>query len=168
MPADIPAEVIEQAFAVTAGATTPYDKALALQNWFRNEFTYDLNVQSGHSDDAILSFLRIRRGYCEQFAGTFGVMARAIGLPSRVAVGFTKGELKRDGLYHVYGRNAHAWPEVWFDGVGWVLFEPTPGRGAPGSEGGHRRRRITGRHADRGRSRHRGTARRRRRPPDCR
>jgi transglutaminase-like putative cysteine protease len=134
LPADLPSEVVDQARAVTANATTPYDKALALQNWFRNEFTYDLNVQSGHSEDAILSFLRIRRGYCEQFAGTFGVMARAIGLPSRVAVGFTKGELKADGLYHVYGRNAHAWPEVWFDNVGWVLFEPTPGRGAPGSE----------------------------------
>jgi transglutaminase-like putative cysteine protease len=134
LPPGVPAEVIDQAFAITATATTPYDKAIALQNWFRTEFTYDLNVQSGHSDDAILSFLRIRRGYCEQFAGTFGVMARAIGLPARVAVGFTKGELGNDGVFHVYGRNAHAWPEVWFDGVGWVLFEPTPGRGAPGAE----------------------------------
>jgi transglutaminase-like putative cysteine protease len=132
---DLPDEIAEQALAVTAGATTPYEKALALQNWFRNEFTYDITVQSGHGDDAILSFLRIRRGYCEQFAGTFGVMARLVGLPSRVAVGYTKGELGADGLYHVYGRQAHAWPEVWFDGVGWVLFEPTPGRGAPGSEG---------------------------------
>jgi transglutaminase-like putative cysteine protease len=134
LPDSLPSEIREQAIAVTAGATTPYDKALALQNWFRNEFAYDTTVQSGHSDDAIISFLRIRRGYCEQFAGTFGVMARALGLPSRVAVGFTKGELQADGLYHVFGRNAHAWPEVWFDGIGWVLFEPTPGRGAPGSE----------------------------------
>jgi hypothetical protein len=51
-----------------------------------------------------------------------------------VAVGFTSGELRSDGLYHVLGKNAHAWPEVWFDGVGWVLFEPTPSRGAAGSE----------------------------------
>ena len=134
LPPGLPSEIVEQAQAVVAGATTPYDKAIALQNWFRSEFDYDTTVQSGHSDNAILSFLRIRRGYCEQFAGTFGVMARAVGLPSRVAVGFTKGELKSDGLFHVYGRNAHAWPEVWFDGIGWVLFEPTPGRGAPGSE----------------------------------
>ncbi|MCU1358756.1 MAG: hypothetical protein JWN99_45, partial [Ilumatobacteraceae bacterium] len=134
LPDSVPQEVIDQAIAVTASGTTPYDKALLLQNWFRTEFAYDLKVQAGNSNDAILNFLRIRHGYCEQFAGTFGVMARAIGLPARVAVGFTKGELKPDGLYHVYGRNAHAWPEVWFDNVGWVLFEPTPGRGAPGSE----------------------------------
>jgi hypothetical protein len=61
-------------------------------------------------------------------------MARSIGLPSRVAVGFTQGELRSDGRYRVLGRHAHAWPEVWFDGIGWVAFEPTPGRGAPGSE----------------------------------
>lgn len=134
LPVSVPAEVYDLATQVTAGAPTPYDAALALQNWFRSTFEYDLTVQSGHSDDAILSFLRIRRGYCEQFAGTFAVMARAIGLPARVAVGFTQGELQADGLYHVYGRHAHAWPEVWFDGIGWVLFEPTPGRGAPGSE----------------------------------
>jgi transglutaminase-like putative cysteine protease len=131
---DIPSEVIETAREVTATATTPYDQARALQDWFRLEFVYDDDVQRGHSDDAMLSFLRIRRGYCEQFAGTFAVMARALGLPSRVAVGFTSGQLRADGKYHVLGRNAHAWPEVWFDGVGWVLFEPTPSRGAPGSE----------------------------------
>ncbi|MEK7426527.1 MAG: DUF3488 and transglutaminase-like domain-containing protein [Actinomycetota bacterium] len=130
----IPSEVVDIARQVTAGATTPYDQARALQDWFRSEFDYDLTVQRGHSDDAMLSFLRIQKGYCEQFAGTFAVMARALGLPSRVAVGYTSGELRADGLYHVLGRNAHAWPEVWFDGAGWVLFEPTPGRGAPGSQ----------------------------------
>lgn len=130
----LPAEIAQLAREVTAGAATPYDQALALQNWFRTNFAYDLTVQRGHSDDAILSFLRIQRGYCEQFAGTFAVMARTLGLPARVAVGFTQGELRSDGRYHVLGRHAHAWPEVWFDSVGWVLFEPTPGRGAPGSE----------------------------------
>ena len=130
----VPSEVIDTAQQVTAAATTPYEQARALQDWFRTEFEYDLTVQRGHSDDAMVSFLRVRRGYCEQFAGTFAVMARALGLPSRVAVGFTTGQLRSDGRYHVLGRNAHAWPEVWFDGVGWVLFEPTPGRGAPGSE----------------------------------
>jgi len=54
-----------------------------------------------------------------------------LGLPSRVAVGYTPGDLGSDGLYHVFGRHAHAWPEVWFDGLGWVAFEPTPGRGSP-------------------------------------
>ena len=107
---------------------------VALQNWFRTEFAYDLSVQAGNSDDAVRQFLRIRRGYCEQFSATFAAMARSLGIPARVAIGFTPGELRDDGLYHVYDRHAHAWPEVWFDGFGWVSFEPTPGRGEPGAE----------------------------------
>jgi len=75
----------------------------------------------------------LRRGYCEQFAGTFAALARAVGLPSRVAVGFTPG-VAENGTYVVRGRNAHAWPEVWFDRLGWVSFEPTPGRGEPGAQ----------------------------------
>ncbi len=134
LPDDFPDEARELAEQVTAGATNPYDQALALQNWFRTEFTYDLSVQAGNSDDAIRQFLRIRRGYCEQFSATFASMARSLGIPARVAIGFTPGELRDDGLYHVYDRHAHAWPEVWFDGIGWVSFEPTPGRGEPGAE----------------------------------
>jgi hypothetical protein len=61
-------------------------------------------------------------------------MARTLGVPARVAVGFTQGEQQDDGSYLVLGRNAHAWPEVWFDDYGWVPFEPTPGRGMPGVE----------------------------------
>jgi transglutaminase-like putative cysteine protease len=134
LPADFPVEVAQLARDVTADAATPYAQALALQSYFRDNFVYDIDVQRGHSDSAIVSFLRERRGYCEQFSATFAAMGRAVGLPTRVAVGFTSGELRSDGSYHVLGRHAHAWPEVWFDGIGWVLFEPTPGRGAPGSE----------------------------------
>ena len=134
LPTDFPASVVQTAFEVTAGAATRYDKALALQNWFRSQFVYDLTVQRGHSDGAIENFLRVRRGFCEQFSGAFAAMARAIGIPARVAVGFTPGDVAADGRYHVFGRNAHAWPEVWFQGVGWVSFEPTPGRGQPGAQ----------------------------------
>ena len=80
------------------------------------------------------AFINAKVGFCQQFAGTYAALARAIGLPSRVAIGFTPGDLDANGVYHVKGKHAHAWPEVWFDGVGWVLFEPTPGRGAPGAE----------------------------------
>lgn len=115
---------------------TPYGIALALQSYFREEFTYDLNVGGGHDEQALENFLfGTRRGYCEQFAGTFAVLARFLGLPTRVAVGFTPGELGPDGELHVRGLNAHAWPEVFLAGAGWVPFEPTPGRGAPGAEG---------------------------------
>ncbi len=131
LPGGLPQIARDLAVEATAGATTPYDKALALQNWFRDNFDYDLDVQYGNSYDAIEAFLRDRSGFCQHFAGTFGVMARYLGLPTRMAVGFTQGDLGADGRYHVYGRHGHAWPEVWFDGIGWVPFEPTPGRGSP-------------------------------------
>jgi transglutaminase-like putative cysteine protease len=134
LPDDFPDSVRDTAKQITDGYTTTYDKAFALQEWFRSEFTYDLTVQKGHGNNAIRNFLQNRRGYCEQFSGAFAAMMRSLGIPARVAVGFTSGELRSDGLYHVFGRNAHAWPEVWFDGIGWVSFEPTPGRGEPGAQ----------------------------------
>ena len=114
-------------------AKSPYDQAVTLQNFFRT-FTYDLNVAAGQSVTDIQSFLARRRGYCEQFAGTFAAIMRTLGVPARVAVGFTPGELESDGLYHVRGEHAHAWPEIYLDSVGWIRFEPTPGRGGPGDE----------------------------------
>ena len=134
LPEGMPETVGNTAAEVTVGAASPFDQALALQGWFRDEFTYDIDVRLDNSADAIEAFLNERRGFCQQFAGTFAVMARTLNLPARVAVGFTPGDLGSDGLYHVYGRHAHAWPEVWFDGVGWVAFEPTPGRGSSDSQ----------------------------------
>ena len=131
VPSGLPPTARQAAVSVTEGSSTPFDKALTLQQWFRDNFTYDLTVQIGNSNDAIDAFLRERRGFCQQFAGTFAVMARTLGIPARVAVGYTPGDLRSDGLFHVFGRHAHAWPEVWFDGIGWVAFEPTPGRGSP-------------------------------------
>jgi transglutaminase-like putative cysteine protease len=135
LPSDLPAVVAETARDVTAGQPTPFDQMVTLQDWFRTEFTYSTDVPPGHDNSAIEAFLENRIGYCEQFAGTFAAMARTLGLPARVGVGFTQGELQNDGSYLVLGRNAHAWPEVWFDDYGWVPFEPTPGRGMPGAEG---------------------------------
>jgi transglutaminase-like putative cysteine protease len=135
LPADFPQSVSVAATTVTAGASTTYDKMIALQTWFRTEFRYSLDVPQGHSTSAIEAFLRQRVGYCEQFAGTFAAMARSLGIPARVAVGFTPGTALDDGSLQVLGKNSHAWPEIWFDGLGWVPFEPTPGRGEPGAEG---------------------------------
>lgn len=136
LPADLSPLPGRVASEVTADAATPYAQARALQDWFRTNFTYDLEVPAGHDDDAIETFLARRSGYCEQFAGTFAVMARTLGIPARVAVGFTPGNPvpSQPGVYEVLGLHAHAWPEVWIDGAGWVPFEPTPGRGAPGAE----------------------------------
>ncbi|MET0627243.1 MAG: DUF3488 and transglutaminase-like domain-containing protein [Acidimicrobiia bacterium] len=110
-----------------AGATTPYAQAAALRDWFRKgDFTYDLAVQPADTPDAIAEFLRDKRGFCVQFATAYAVMARSLGIPTRVAVGFTPGD-EVDGVFHVSAHDAHAWPEVWLEGIGWThLFDPTP------------------------------------------
>ena len=138
LPDDFSPRVVAQAEEIVAGAESPYQQALALQNFFRDPalFTYDVDVARGHSAERIEDFIfDVRTGYCEQFAGSFAAMARSIGLPSRVAVGFTPGEWDPaiEG-FRVTGKHAHAWPEVWIQDVGWLRFEPTPGRGAPGDE----------------------------------
>ncbi|MDP9006097.1 MAG: DUF3488 and transglutaminase-like domain-containing protein [Actinomycetota bacterium] len=137
LPPALSDAVVAEAARIVAGAATQYDRARRLQDHFRSgEFTYDLSAPAGHAGDDLERFLfETRRGYCEQFAGAYAAMARAVGLPARVAVGFTSGELGPDGRFEVRGLNAHAWPEVFFSGFGWVAFEPTPGRGIPGALG---------------------------------
>ncbi len=132
LPAGVTPRIASDAASITAGATTRYEQMLALQDFFRG---FDYNVRLGdRGDDPIETFLDERVGFCQQFSGTFALMARALGAPARVAVGFTWGDQIAEGLYEVTGRHTHAWPEVWFDGLGWVAFEPTPGRGAPDAE----------------------------------
>ncbi|MEU8195875.1 DUF3488 and transglutaminase-like domain-containing protein [Microbispora amethystogenes] len=120
---------------VTAGADTPYEKAVRLQEWFTRKggFTYSLRA-SGSGAEALSRFvLRDRTGYCEQFAGAMAAMARMAGIPARVSIGYTGGS-KIDGKWTVRTHDAHAWPELYFDGVGWLRFEPTPaGVGGQGS-----------------------------------
>ncbi|MDQ3979763.1 MAG: DUF3488 and transglutaminase-like domain-containing protein [Actinomycetota bacterium] len=134
LPQEFPTEVAAAALRQTAGFDSAYEKAKALQDWFRREFTYTVDIEPGHDNDAMRQFLANREGYCEQFAGTFAAMARFLKIPARVAVGFVPGEPLPDGRYHVAGRHAHAWPEVYIGGIGWVSFEPTPGRSSPGTE----------------------------------
>ena len=115
--------------SVTAGAETDYDKAVALQAFFRSPssgFRYEEQTESGGSPDALQAFLEQRVGFCEQYASAMAAMLRLAGVPSRVAVGFTPGQQQSDGSYVVTTDEAHAWPEAWFEGFGWVRFEPTP------------------------------------------
>jgi transglutaminase-like putative cysteine protease len=132
LPGGMTPRIKELAREVTASAQTPYDKAVALQRWFTRDggFTYSTSVKSGADADYIAEFLDERVGYCEQFAGAMAIMARSLGIPSRVVVGFTQGSRDEDGVWHVTVRDAHAWPELWFEGVGWARFEPTPRSGA--------------------------------------
>jgi len=136
LPDDFSPRVRALAQELTAGTEGPGAAARALQDHLQT-FEYSLDARAGHSGDALEEFLfETQVGYCEQFAGSFAAMARAIGVPARVAVGFTPGEEDPEvpGLYHVRGEYAHAWPEVYIEGAGWVAFEPTPGRGMPDAE----------------------------------
>ncbi|MFC1443885.1 DUF3488 and transglutaminase-like domain-containing protein [Streptacidiphilus sp. N1-10] len=128
LPKNFPTVIHDTAVSVTHGATTAYDKAVALQNWFTTTggFTYDTTVKDDTSSNAMVDFLRNRKGFCVHFAGTMAAMARSLGIPARVAIGFTPGEQQSDGSWKVGTKNAHAWPELYFSGVGWIRFEPTP------------------------------------------
>jgi transglutaminase-like putative cysteine protease len=137
LPDDLSPAVRDLAASIVAGSGSPYEAALRLQDHFRTGFTYDIAVDLAHDIDDLDTFLfEVRAGYCEQFAGAFAAMARSVGLPSRVAVGFTPGvaDPSDPTLFRVRGEHAHAWPEVYLGEYGWVAFEPTPGRGAPFAE----------------------------------
>jgi transglutaminase-like putative cysteine protease len=115
----------------TAAGTTSYEKAILLQNYFLQNFRYSTAASADQSTSALESFLRDRSGYCQQFAATMALMARALGIPARVVVGYTRGTKDGD-TWVVTGKDAHAWPELYFAGVGWARFEPTPRGGTDG------------------------------------
>ncbi|HQA22216.1 MAG TPA: DUF3488 and transglutaminase-like domain-containing protein [Rhodoglobus sp.] len=156
IPEDLPAIVAKTAREVVGAAESNYDKAIAMQAYFRGgDFTYsqDAPVEQGFdgSGAAVLgAFLEAKSGYCVHFSSAMAAMARTLGIPARVVVGFTQGvpdvpegtaqgvpdqALPDDApatetLYRVSTDNLHAWPELYFAGIGWVRFEPTPGRGS--------------------------------------
>ncbi|WP_354639679.1 transglutaminaseTgpA domain-containing protein [Kitasatospora camelliae] len=130
VPANLPPVVKETALQVTAGKKTPYDKAAALQTWFSTgPFTYSTKVEPRTGPDAIAKFLQDKNGFCVHFAATMAAMARTLGIPARVAIGFTPGTPDGNNTYVVKSTDYHAWPELYFPGSGWTRFEPTPSRG---------------------------------------
>ena len=128
VPDLLPPEVAATARAWTAGASTAYEAAVDIQQHFTSgAFTYDQDVSYQNGPAGFVQFLTDRRGFCEQFATTMAAMMRTLGVPARVAIGFTAGTPNAGhDVWTITGADAHAWPEVWFDHVGWVRFEPTP------------------------------------------
>jgi transglutaminase-like putative cysteine protease len=130
VPPSLSNEIRRLAASVTAAAPTRFQKAQLLQQWFREDggFRYDkAQVESAGSGGAdLLAFLDDRVGYCEQFAASMAIMARVLGIPSRVAVGFLEPEKSTNGSWEFSAHDLHAWPELYFPGSGWVRFEPTP------------------------------------------
>ncbi|MFG2072717.1 transglutaminase family protein [Nonomuraea maritima] len=127
VPDSLSPEVRQLAADLTAEAGSRYEAAVTLQRFFTTDggFTYNLRTQ-GHSASALRDFLlRDRAGYCEQFAASMAVLARLVGIPSRVAIGYTGG-VQLAGRWSVGTNDSHSWPELYFEGVGWLPFEPTP------------------------------------------
>ncbi|MDS1269410.1 DUF3488 and transglutaminase-like domain-containing protein [Lipingzhangella sp. LS1_29] len=130
LPADLTSDVTELTQEVVPLDAGPHERAVALQEWFTGgDFDYDLSPQSvPDGTDPLTHFLiDSRAGYCEQFAAAMAIMARVSDIPARVAVGYTGGSaVAGTDEWRVTQEHAHAWPELYFEGHGWLRFEPTP------------------------------------------
>jgi hypothetical protein len=126
---DLDPSVDELVATLTAGAETPYERVQAVYGHFTdpaNGYEYSLSTAPGTSGDDLADFLRLRQGYCEQYAGAMAALVRAAGVPARVVLGYTPGTTQPDGSRLVTSNDAHSWVEVYFDDLGWVPYDPTP------------------------------------------
>ena len=122
---------------LTANAVTPYEKARAIDTYFTdpaNGFGYNLTVPPGKTGDPLVDFLTNKVGFCQQYAAAMGVMMRLAGVPSRVVLGYTHAAPDTDGVFTITTNDAHAWVEGYFDGIGWIPFDPTPLNGITGGK----------------------------------
>lgn len=138
VPDDLPSYARNLVSDLVDDARTPYERARAISDFFAdpaNGFSYDLQTRAGDSGSDLVDFLQNRRGYCQQYAAAMGVMLRVAGVPARVVLGYLNSGPDRNGRFAVSTLDAHAWVEAWFEGIGWVPFDPTPASGLPGGGG---------------------------------
>ncbi|MFW5713134.1 MAG: transglutaminase-like domain-containing protein [Brevefilum sp.] len=122
-----PQRVHDLALSITEGLLRPYEKAKAIESYLR-QFEYTLDIPSPPEDEDIVDYFLfdLQKGYCDYFASSMVILARAVGLPARLAVGYTAGEYDHNkAVFVVTEANAHAWPEVYISPYGWIPFEPT-------------------------------------------
>lgn len=138
-PDDLGSSVIRIAEGLTTNLETNYEKAIALEQYFRygddryGDFTYNDSVPAQYTTSSVEDWLTdesnpyVRNGYCEQYATSMALMARALGIPSRVVLGFAPGkEMLNDNTVLIQDKNAHSWVEIWVPQFGWMMFDPTP------------------------------------------
>ncbi len=129
LPDNFSPRIRDLALEIAAPYDNPYEQALAITNYLREEIQYVTAVSLPQEDalDPLEFFLfESRQGFCNYYASAEALMLRSLGIPARLAVGFAQGHADLQGmLYTVRERDAHAWPEVYFPGYGWVEFEPT-------------------------------------------
>lgn len=129
LPPEVPERVRQLAQDLTASAATPYDRAAILENYLRG-FEYSLQVPAPPPGREISDYFLfdLQRGYCDYYATSLAVMARLVGLPARLAIGYATGSyVPEEGQFWVTEAQAHSWVEIYFPGLGWVEFEPTAG-----------------------------------------
>jgi hypothetical protein len=121
------AQLTAIADARVSGATTQLQEAYKLENWFQSPaFKYSLKPDLPEAN-WLLPFLNsVRTGYCVQYAQAFAILAKTLGIPARIAIGYTGGTEGKGGIWNITTADAHAWPELYFYGYGWLRFEPTP------------------------------------------
>jgi transglutaminase-like putative cysteine protease len=128
LPINFPEEIRTLAEEITAGLTTPFDKAEAITDYLRENIQYTSTLQAAPSSMDPMAYMLFvtKKGFCYYYASAEILMLRSIGIPARLAVGFAEGEMDdRRTTFTVRRKDAHAWPEVYFDEFGWVEFEPT-------------------------------------------
>jgi transglutaminase-like putative cysteine protease len=128
LPDSVPDRVLALARDLTATERTPYDRALAIERYLRR-FPYTLDLPSPPADRDVVDYFLfdLQQGYCDYYATAMVVLARAAGLPARLVTGYAAGTYEAEARYVVTEADAHAWPEVYFPGYGWIEFEPTAG-----------------------------------------
>ena len=130
LPDNLPERVRNLALDLTATQPTPYDRARSIESFLRT-YPYTLDISKlPQSGDIVDYFLFTgKRGYCDYYASAMVVLARAAGLPSRLAIGYASGSYDtQNNRYVVTAADAHSWPEIFFPGYGWIEFEPTAGQ----------------------------------------
>ena len=129
VPASTSAQVGPFTDRLTEDSESPYETAVTIERWLEANKNYSLNVSQPPADDVATEFIfQMDEGYCEYFATSMTVMLRSQDIPARYVVGYSTGERTGQNQYTVRGMNAHAWVEVYFEGVGWIKFDPTPGQ----------------------------------------
>lgn len=132
IPAQAQQRIKDLTSRATKGKTSRFEQAAAIQRMFRTDpsYTYSLKLAprktvNGQELDPLSNFLETKQGYCVQYASAMIMMARSLGIPARMAVGFLPGT-EQAGRHFVHANDAHAWPELYFPGMGWTRFDPTP------------------------------------------
>lgn len=128
LPKDTPERVLSLARDLTATASNPYDRAKALEHYLRTTYPYTLDIPTPPADRDVVDYFLfdLKKGYCDYYASAMAVMARSLGIPARLVVGYATGTYDaRAAQYMVTGQNAHSWVEIYFPEIGWVEFEPT-------------------------------------------